>query len=69
MGGKPRSKPVEVSAYRCWGCGHEWHGSSTIRGEWKFSRCVHECPKCGSDKFEEHFPDGATLKPYVRNDD
>jgi hypothetical protein len=64
---KAKKKPlIEMSAFRCWDCGHTWYAPSTIRGRAVFSSCVDECPECGSETYEEHFPDGATIKPYVR---
>lgn len=68
MGLKPRKQVIEMSAFRCWDCGHTWYAPSTVRDHRRgvFSSCVEECPECGSETFEEHFPDGATITPYVR---
>jgi hypothetical protein len=54
-----------TSRYCCWDCNHKWRARSTDRGELYWEQHVEKCPKCGSCQFEEHFPDGCVMQPYV----
>lgn len=57
-----------TSRYRCWECGHRWRARSTDRGDLYWEQHVEQCPECGSRRFEERFPDGGVMQPYVPKD-